>query len=228
MKRLLEHLRTPGWLRRWPWVGLALFALGGLVFGAFAWSLSSHGPLTRQDVQVANDFYAVASRSPRLVIDLMIFGSFLGRETVALLATALAVYFLYKRFWRELAMVVVGLGGGEALFEGLSRLFNRHRPVFSKPVWEVLPVPGFPSGHAISAVLCYGLLAYLLVPKMPSRIWKGVVILVAVLIIAFIGFSRVFTGDHYLSDVLAGYALGLAWAGLVYTMMELLFIKDFG
>jgi undecaprenyl-diphosphatase len=39
---------------------------------------------------------------------------------------------------------------------------------------------------------------------------------------AFIGFSRVFTGDHYLTDVLAGYALGLAWGGLVYTTMELI------
>jgi len=39
----------------------------------------------------------------------------------------------------------------------------------------------------------------------------------------FIGFSRIFVGDHYLLDVLAGYALGSAWSGLAYTLIELLF-----
>ena len=46
---------------------------------------------------------------------------------------------------------------------------------------------------------------------------------VIVLIILFIGFSRLFVGDHYLMDVLAGYALGIAWCGLAYTAVELLF-----
>jgi undecaprenyl-diphosphatase len=82
--------------------------------------------------------------------------------------------------------------------------------------------PGFPSGHSFSAVLCFGLLAYLLAPKMPSRFWKAAVIVAAVLIILFIGFSRIFVGDHYLTDVLAGYGLGIAWAGLVYTSVELI------
>ncbi|MGE5222494.1 MAG: phosphatase PAP2 family protein, partial [Omnitrophica WOR_2 bacterium] len=91
--------------------------------------------------------------------------------------------------------------------------------------WEVLPGPGFPSGHAMSAMVCYGFLAYLLVPYMPNRFWKGVVIALAVLISLYIGFSRVFVGDHYLSDVLAGYALGIAWAAFAYTTIELAFRK---
>ena len=56
---------------------------------------------------------------------------------------------------------------------------------------------------------------------MPSRFWKVVVVLVALLIIGFIGFSRVYMGDHYPTDVLAGYALGVAWDGFVYTAVEL-------
>ena len=85
-----------------------------------------------------------------------------------------------------------------------------------------MTAPGFPSGHAISAVMCYGLLAYLLIPRMSSRFWKAVVIVTAGLIILYIGVSRLFVGDHYLSDVLAGYALGIAWSGLVYTVVELI------
>lgn len=219
-ENFLDHLRTPGWFARWPIIGILLFISGTLVFSSYAYNLQIHGPLIQTDLPIANSLHAVALASPGIVLQLMIFGSFLGREMIVLAGLALGLYFFYKRFWPELAMVIVGLMGGEFLFEVLSRYFDRHRPVFSKPVWEVLTVPGFPSGHSISAVLLYGLLAYLLVPKIPTRFWKAVVILIAILIIAYIGFSRVFTGDHYLSDVLSGYALGLAWGGLVYTSIE--------
>ncbi|HEX7434718.1 MAG TPA: phosphatase PAP2 family protein, partial [Anaerolineaceae bacterium] len=53
----------------------------------------------------------------------------------------------------------------------------------------------------------------------------GVVILLATFIIVFVGFSRVFTGGHYLTDVLAGYAVGIAWSGLAFTLIEIYFKK---
>jgi membrane-associated phospholipid phosphatase len=55
---------------------------------------------------------------------------------------------------------------------------------------------------------------------MPSLFWKWFVVIMAVLVIVFIGFSRLILGGHYVSDVVAGYALGLAWAGLIYTLVE--------
>jgi undecaprenyl-diphosphatase len=84
-------------------------------------------------------------------------------------------------------------------------------------------IPGFPSGHAVAVVTFYGLMTYLLAPKMPSTFWKVAVVAVALLIIGFVGFSRVFTGGHYLTDILAGYAVGIAWFGVAYTLIELYF-----
>jgi undecaprenyl-diphosphatase len=66
-------------------------------------------------------------------------------------------------------------------------------------------------------------MAYLLVPKMPSIFWKGLVIVLALLITGFVGFSRIFTGGHYLTDILSGYAVGIAWSGTIYTLIELYF-----
>jgi undecaprenyl-diphosphatase len=86
-------------------------------------------------------------------------------------------------------------------------------------------IPGFPSGHAVSVVVFYGLMAYLLAPKIPSAVWKGVVVAAALLIIGFVGFSRIVTGGHYLTDILAGYAVGIAWSGVVYTLIENYFQK---
>ena len=77
----------------------------------------------------------------------------------------------------------------------------------------------------MSVMICYGFLAERRVPQMPSLFWKWIVVIATVFIILFDGYSRIFQGSHYLTDVLAGYALGIAWAALVYTLIEGLFIK---
>ena len=116
-------------------------------------------------------------------------------------------------------MVVLGTVGTTILFESLSNLIARARP--PTQIWIIVNIPGFPSGHGVSVVVFYGLLAYLLVPKMPSAFWKGVVVALALFIIGFVGFSRIFTGGHYLTDILAGYAVGIAWSGVIYTFIEI-------
>jgi undecaprenyl-diphosphatase len=60
---------------------------------------------------------------------------------------------------------------------------------------------------------------------MSSVFWRWVVIISALVMIGFIGFSRIFTGGHYLTDILAGYAVGIAWFGAAYTLIELYFQK---
>jgi undecaprenyl-diphosphatase len=58
-----------------------------------------------------------------------------------------------------------------------------------------------------------------------SAFGKGFVVAVAILVMLFIGFTRIFTAAHYLTDVLAGYAMGIAWSGVVYTLVERYFIN---
>ena len=120
-------------------------------------------------------------------------------------------------------MLLSGAGGGAIIWSVLIEIFDRVRP--TQQVGIVVSDFSFPSGHAISAVICYGFLAYLFIPKMPSLFWKWVVGIAAVLTMSYIGFSRVFLGGHYLTDVVAGYALGLAWAGLVFTLIESFFLN---
>jgi undecaprenyl-diphosphatase len=69
-------------------------------------------------------------------------------------------------------------------------------------------------------MICYGFLAYLLVPKMPSSFWKWTLSIGISLLVLFEGFSRIFHGNHYLTDVLAAYSLGIVWLVLVCTVME--------
>ena len=213
-------LRTPGTLGRHPVIGLALVILGSAVFAAIALGLRSNSGMVQLDTQMVNALHDVALRSSPLVVALMIFGFAVGEYMLMVIGAVLVVYFLFKRFWTELLMVLIAWGGETGLWIACSNYFNRQRPVFATEVWHKMTAPSFPSGHSIGAVICYGLLAYMIVPKLTSPLWKAFVIGLALLIIFYVGFSRLFVGDHYPTDVIAGYALGVAWGGLVYTVVE--------
>ncbi len=221
----LGNLRAPGQLAQRPLAGALMVLLGSLVFGAIASSLRANPGLNSIDLQVNTAIHTAALHSPPVVRDVMILGFYVGEHFIAAIGVLLAAYFLYKRFWPELSMVVIAWAGEGAIWLFLSEYYHRARPVFDVPVWHQMTSPGFPSGHAMSAVMCYGLLAYLLAPKLSARFWKVAVSATAGLIMLYIGVSRLYVGDHYLTDVLAGYALGVAWSGLVYTSIEFITMK---
>ena len=224
MSTPLQGLRAPGLFKRWPIIGLGMILLGGLSFAGLSYNLLAHGPLLQVDNSVHKELLAEARAAPPGVNEIMLFGFFIGKEVVQVIVTILTLYFLYKRFWRELAMLWISSAVGSVVWNFIIAYFARPRPPDQTGL-VITTIPSFPSGHAMSALICYGFLAYLLVPKMPSRFWKWTVSIAALLIVLFDGFSRVFQGGHYLTDVLAGYALGIAWAGLVYTVIEGMFMK---
>ena len=222
-KNDITGLRAPGLLAKWPVIGISMFIFGSLVFGALTYNLYVHGPLLAWDRAIANTLPAIGLQSPPFVKDIMVAGFYTGKEVVTVLTILFSLYFLYKRYWQELAMMAIGWIGSALLFNALSMLICRARP--PTQIWIIVNIPGFPSGHAVSVVVFYGLMAYLLAPKMPSAVWNVVVVAAALLIIGFVGFSRIFTGGHYLTDILAGYAVGIAWSGVVYTLIENYFQK---
>jgi membrane-associated phospholipid phosphatase len=220
-RRAEGGLRSPGLLGQWPLLGLFMVLFGLAAFALFAFNVRTNGPLVRYDQSIANSLHQVALNSPHWLRYLMISGYFVGQHVIVGIGVILAIYFIYHRFWPELAMVVIAWAGEGSLWLLLAPYFNRSRPAFPEQVWHTMTAPSFPSGHTIAAVMCYGLLAYLIVPHIRPVWGKTAVVALAVLMILFVGFSRVFIGDHYPTDVLAGLALGIAWAALVYTLVEL-------
>jgi undecaprenyl-diphosphatase len=214
-------LHAPGLLAERPLIGVVLFIIGALVFSTLAFNVETKGPLLQWDVPLARTMHSIATNSPSYINELMLFGFFVGKELVQVIAIVLILYFIHKRLWREIAMIVIGLGGGAVIWYFLIHIFERARP--EGQIGLIVTDPSFPSGHTITAVLGYGLLAYMLVPKMPNKFWKWFVIIASVLVMLFIGFSRLFSSGHYLTDLVAGYALGLAWGAMVYTTLEKLF-----
>jgi len=107
---------------------------------------------------------------------------------------------------------------GSSSLSALSKLaFHRDRPLF--PVYTETNF-SFPSGHATVAVAVFGFIAYFLFKNTKRIIFRIFIILGALLVIAAVGFSRIYLGVHYLSDVLAGYLLGLLWLILGISLTE--------
>ncbi len=147
--------------------------------------------------------------------------SFLGSvATVSILCVVAISVFLYIRRSRMAALLGITMGGMAALDVALKLAFHRPRPVAFFG-----PTPGsysFPSGHAFGALCFYGVLAAILAARARGRgaqwcIWTG-----AVLLIGMIGFSRIYLGVHYPSDVIAGYCAGAVWVGAVGFLDQIL------
>jgi undecaprenyl-diphosphatase len=219
-----EGLRTPGLFKRWPILGVTLVLIGSLSFAALGATVLNRGPLTQVDQSLYRTFITQAVNAPPRLNEIMIFGFFLGKQVILVLVTLVSIYFIYQRYWPELAMLLISSAAGSFVWNFFVNYFDRPRPS-NQTGLAVTSIPSFPSGHAMSAIICYGFLTYLLIPKMPSPLWKWVLAIVALLVILFGGFSRIFQGSHYLTDVLAGYALGLAWASFVYTLIENIFLR---
>lgn len=222
----IDGLRSPGTLGKKPIIGLIMFIFGSLIFIIIAYNLVKQGPLIIWDLPVAVWFHDLALKSSPLVIDIMIAGYYVGDWGVIAIGVLLSLYFLYKKFWRELVMTVTSLAGSGLIFLILSNIFDRVRPsvLFAEKIWAGnLTIAGFPSGHAKTVLVCWVFLVYLFLPKIKSYLVKVLMVLVATLVILYVGFSRLYVGDHYLTDVIAGYAVGIAWFGIIFTSIELLF-----
>jgi undecaprenyl-diphosphatase len=121
-----------------------------------------------------------------------------------------AALFLLKRGRPRLAvyLVVTAILGG-LVDSALKVLVDRPRPLVDHPVATAFG-KSFPSGHAMSSTVTYGALLLAFLPAIGAR-WRRVAVAVTALLVLLIGCSRLLLGLHFLTDVVGGYLLGLAW-----------------
>jgi undecaprenyl-diphosphatase len=206
-------------LARQPWVGILIFLLGVFLFGLLAFNVTTNGPLIRLDEPIAQALHFQARHGSWVILGIMWFFSAVGFDGIFLFVIVLSAAWIWQKRWRELTMLIYGVGGGEALFQTLGHIFNRHRPVFPDPL-EKLTGPGFPSGHTTTAILLFSLMLYLLWPRLSSRWKKALGIFLVIFMVGMIGFARMYIGDHYLTDILGGVTAGMAWGAAVFTGVE--------
>jgi undecaprenyl-diphosphatase len=150
----------------------------------------------------------------------------LGTGVVVMMIVAVAALFLVLTQHKYSAILLVASAAGGIVLDGVLKLgFNRPRPSIFVPAVHTVS-SSFPSGHAMSAAVVYTTVAYL-AARLHKRRWaRWLVMMTAFVVIVLISFSRLYLGVHYPSDVLAGIAIGLAWAGFCMAVLEA--IQKFG
>jgi undecaprenyl-diphosphatase len=116
--------------------------------------------------------------------------------------------------------VPIGLGGGDLLVFLLKALFDRPRPVPFLPGLQTT-FASLPSGHAFTALVLCGLVVYFVLDHVRNWQSRLALLLSASLLASLVGFSRIYLGVHWLSDVLAGFALAAVWLTFLITASEM-------
>jgi undecaprenyl-diphosphatase len=190
---------------------LGRLTLAGLVAVAamflFTWLAHEVGEQQTLKIDRAAVVFFSRHQSPCLHTLMTAVSWLAGPISLPIIIPAACVFFWWKgRFWPDGAALLIAGIGGIGLVIGLKELFHRPRPseVFSNLGYS------FPSGHSFFVCTVYGMLAYLLLRDAPARrrrlIWAE-----ATVMIGLVGFSRVFLGVHYPSDVVAGFLVALPW-----------------
>jgi len=152
--------------------------------------------------------------SPRITPIMIAASLYGGPSWLVPLGLGLALAFLIHGWHRGALLVVITLAGAGLLNILLKQSFARTRPA---PFFDY-PLPSsasFPSGHAFFAASFLGGLAVLLTSRIRSLAIKIGLWLLVLALILLIGFSRVYLGVHYPSDVFAGYAVAVVWVTAV-------------
>lgn len=186
----------------------AAVALLGVLFVLLALALRD-GPGTALDVRVT----LLVQQVDNPIFALVMVGiSEIGYAPWSPIIFGLAVVgLLVTGFWRE-SLLVLATHGVFMLVGFIKLLIERPRP--TADVVRVLSEVGeysFPSGHTTSYVVFFGLLFFLAFALLRRSWWRTATLVVLAVPTALVGVSRVYLGHHWASDVLGGYALGLAY-----------------
>ncbi len=149
-------------------------------------------------------------------------------ENLAVVSLVLLFYFIYKKQWKYVAITLFSTVGGLILGASIKELIMRTRPINSLILETGY---SFPSGHAIAVTIFFTLIIYFFAKNIKNIIYRETFILLSIITIIIIAFSRLYLGVHWFSDAIAGISLGLFWTTLIillirYISMIFYTIKD--
>ena len=197
------------------WIAIAVLLVGAIVFAIIAASVATTAPILKQEMQVS--IWLHTHGNPAFSAILLAITQLHSPVGMAVMGLIVAVY-LWRhgdRYW--VMSLALSLVGGMLLNTLLKFAYGRQRPSWDDPLLTTLTSQSFPSGHTSGATLFYGFLTAYMVWRMKNSPARILALVACAMMVAVVGFSRVYLGAHYVSDVLGAVSLSTAW--LVFSLI---------
>ena len=193
-------------------IWLLLSALGLLLTHEFG-----TGPVHRADLGV--DVWFEHHRTA-FWNSVMLFGTDMAMTSTVIAVTAVVALLLRWRLknWRSSLIIVTAVVGEVVIFLAVTLTVPQRRPPVAK-LQAVPPTSSYPSGHTAAAVALYCGIAVLLLLLYGRHPLARIVACVLFLVPVFVAVARLYMGEHYPSDVIAGALLGSLWLSQVFRML---------
>ena len=135
-----------------------------------------------------------------------------------LLALACILFIVLKN--KKISLyILINLTSAFIINETVKSIFVRSRPIGINLIEET--GFSFPSGHSMVSLSFYGFIAYLLYKNAKNKYVKTIIIISLALLVLLIGFSRIYLGVHYLSDVIGGFLLALIYLTIYIRIIKI-------
>jgi membrane-associated phospholipid phosphatase len=160
--------------------------------------------------------YSVAQASPSMIKAMRFITLFGGTAFLFVAYCLMIAFFLFKKRYAYAVGIFATSFGAWLLFKGLKILFHRARPETSL---AKMPTDySYPSGHALTSFVFCSIIAWLLWQTHVKSSQKWFMTILLLLFALSIGASRIVLGVHYATDVIGGFALGIVWAMLAWSV----------
>jgi undecaprenyl-diphosphatase len=187
-------------------VGYLALAVGLVVAGELIVHAGALAGLRHWDEQVSQWF--VGRRTTAGAHVTAFWTEVANTEGIVAVGFVVEVVLAVRRRWRDLLLLVVGLGVELSVFLTANEVVRRPRPTV--PKLGIEPVTfSFPSGHIAATIVLYGSIAALVTLSFRRQRWVKAIWLVPVVFAGIVGWARVYRGMHHVSDVIAGSLLGV-------------------
>nr|WP_208096959.1 phosphatase PAP2 family protein [Paenarthrobacter sp. MSM-2-10-13] len=200
--------------------GLAVALSLALVFGEVYESVTEADGVAGLDDPVLAAAKSV--RSPALDVAATAYTNIGGTVGMPLIAVGIMIFLATKRRSWTPVILMLAAGLGSLVITLLGKpIFGRSRPDIVDAIPPYEHSASFPSGHSLNSIVIAGIVAYLIILRLKTTKARVITVLVASVFAFTMGLSRVYLGHHWLTDVLAAWAIGIAWLALVITAHRL-------
>ena len=217
-----DHATSP--LLRHKSIPLGLIALGLSLFFTMLISYRRGKWFSRWDQPVLAYFKKYRLTTPDWLTTIVQFGSNLGNKGLSLVTTLLLIYWAFKRQARHFCLLFFSVAGVELLWLATTFFLQRKRPREIRTAFNLV-LPGFPSGHVMTYIAFASTLLYLYISHVQNRFLRFFITSAAVSWVFITGWIRLYFSSHYITDILGGYGLGLAWTAFSLTAVDYYFFR---